>query len=78
MPLPPDLSKPVFSLFPEKVDRILKGLCVTCDEEISLQALTQMNVISRKEYGISGMCQVCQDSVFSEPEEEDDLTYEGW
>mgnify|MGYP003661838729 FL=1 len=73
-----DINKPIFSLFPEKVDRILNGLCVTCDEEISLQALTQMNVISRKEYGISGMCQVCQDSVFSEPEEEDDLTYEGW
>tara|TARA_R110000824_G_scaffold221016_1_gene408150 strand:- start:81 stop:308 length:228 start_codon:yes stop_codon:yes gene_type:complete len=73
-----DINKPIFSLFPEKVDRILNGLCVTCDDEISLQALTQMNVISRKEYGISGMCQVCQDSVFSEPEEEDDLTYEGW
>ena len=66
----PDLSKPVFSLFPEKVDRILNGLCVTCEDEISLQALTQMDDISRKEYSISGMCQVCQDSVFSDPGEE--------
>ena len=65
-----DITKPIFSLFPEKVDRILNGLCVTCDEEISLQALTKMNVISRKEYGISGMCQVCQDSVFNSSEEE--------
>jgi len=70
MPLPPDLSKPAFSLFPEKVDRILNGLCVTCGDEISLQALTQMDDISRKEYSISGMCQVCQDSVFSDPGEE--------
>ena len=70
MPLPPDLSKPAFSLFPEKVDRILNGLCVTCNDEISLQALTQMDDISRKEYSISGMCQVCQDSVFGDPEEE--------
>ena len=70
MPLPPDLSKPAFSLFPEKVDRILNGLCVTCEDEISLQALTQMDDISRKEYSISGMCQVCQDSVFSETGEE--------
>ena len=71
MPLPPDLSKPVFSLFPEKVDRILNGLCVTCEDEISLQALTQMDDISRKEYSISGMCQVCQDSVFGGDEEEE-------
>ena len=70
MPLPPDLSKPAFSLFPEKVDRILNGLCVTCNDEISLQALTQMDDISRKEYSISGMCQVCQDSVFCDPGEE--------
>jgi len=70
MPLPPDLSKPAFSLFPEKVDRILNGLCVTCNDEISLQALTQMDDISRKEYSISGMCQVCQDSVFGDPGEE--------
>ena len=67
-----DITKPIFSLFPEKVDRIMQGLCVTCDEHISLQALTQMSVISRKEYGISGMCQVCQDSVFNSSGEDCD------
>ena len=29
--------------------------------------------LSAKEYRISGLCQTCQDEVFSPPEEEDDL-----
>ena len=74
MPLPPDLNKPVFRLFPEKADRVIRSQCVTCAEPVG----EFKDAISRKEYGISGMCQVCQDSVFAEPEEEDDLTYEGW
>ena len=74
MPLPPDLSKPAFSLFPEKADRVMANKCVTCVEPVG----AFKDALSRKEYSISGMCQACQDSIFAEPEEEDDLTYEGW
>ena len=65
-PLPPDLSKPVFSIFPEAADRIMQSLCVSCDTEIRHHDFR--DDISKKEYGISGMCQGCQDSVFGEPE----------
>ena len=65
MPLPPALSKPVFSLFPEKADRVIRSQCVTCAEPVG----EFKDAISRKEYGISGMCQKCQDSVFGVEEE---------
>ena len=68
MPLPPDLSKPAFSMFPEAADRIIAGRCVTCDST-RLRGVDFRDTISRKEYGISGMCQVCQDSVYgADPE----------
>lgn len=34
--------------------------CMTCGKDAS----RFRDVLSRKEYSISGMCQVCQDSVF--------------
>jgi len=72
MPLPPDLSKPAFSVFPEAADRIIAGHCVTCDST-RLRDVDFRDAISRKEYGISGMCQKCQDSVYGvEPDEEPD------
>ena len=43
------------------------GQCVTCGEF----NLEFRDKLSRKEYGISGMCQCCQDSVFGNPEEKD-------
>ena len=60
MPLPPDLSKPVFSVFPQMADRILQNKCATCNQNIG----EFRDEISAKEYGISGMCQDCQDSIF--------------
>jgi len=35
MPLPPDLNKPVFTMFPEMADRILRNKCATCQQNIS-------------------------------------------
>jgi len=77
MPLPPDLSKPAFTLFPDAADRVISSKCVTCPNDIRDKDFT--DDLSKKEYGISGMCQDCQNSVFGcDPEEEEDLTYEGW
>ena len=62
MPLPPDLNKPVFQIDPEKADRVLFGVCVTCPSAIEEDDFK--DDLSKKEYSISGMCQECQDSVF--------------
>ena len=67
MPLPPDLSKPAFAFFPEAADRILQNGCVTCPNDIHDKDFK--DELSRKEYGISGMCQTCQDSVFAYSQE---------
>jgi len=60
MPLPPDLSKPIFSLMPHLADRIMMGLCTFC--AITLDDFR--DDLSAKEYSISGMCQSCQDKTF--------------
>jgi hypothetical protein len=43
-----------------RTDSILKDQCVTCAN----LADEFRDALSRKEFSISGMCQVCQDSVF--------------
>ncbi len=66
MPLPPDLSKPIFSLMPHLADRVINGVCTFCN--ITLDDFR--DELSAKEYSISGMCQDCQDKVFGSTEEE--------
>ena len=46
--------------FSKEVARVDAGLCPTCDEEVG----PFKDDLSRKEYGISGMCQPCQDMMF--------------
>jgi len=67
MPLPPDLSKPAFSMFPQFADRVIRGECVTC-ASTSLRNSDFKNDLSREEYSISGMCQTCQDKVYAAPD----------
>jgi hypothetical protein len=67
MPLPPDLSKPAFQIFPEAADLIMSGKCVTCGSG-RLRNVDFRDELSKNEYGVSGMCQVCQDKVFGEQE----------
>lgn len=52
--------------FGENVKRVERGLCATCGKKPS----GFRDAISRKEFGISGMCQKCQDSVFGGEENE--------
>ena len=66
MPLPPDLSKPIFALMPHLADRIMQGVCTFC--AITLDEFR--DELSAKEYSISGMCQTCQDKTFGVSEEE--------
>lgn len=61
MPLPPDLSKPVFALFPEAADRIIMNRCPLCNDKVG----SFKDEISMKEFSISGLCQNCQDNTFN-------------
>jgi len=44
----------------KRSDAMESNNCVTCGEP----AIEFKDALSKKEYGISGMCQVCQDTVF--------------
>jgi len=44
----------------QAVERVEAGVCATCAGEVG----PFRDDLSRKEYGISGMCQTCQDMLF--------------
>jgi|TARA_R110000764_G_scaffold90712_4_gene173157 hypothetical protein len=44
----------------QAVERFEDGLCATCGNEPGVFK----DALSRREYGISGMCQPCQDMLF--------------
>jgi len=48
--------------FSKEVEKIKHGLCPMCSKPIKMKEFK--DDLSRKEYGISGMCQVCQDGIF--------------
>jgi len=47
-------------IFPKRIEILKQGFCVICGELVQ----DFRDMISHKEYQISGMCQKCQDSVF--------------
>ena len=52
-------------LFPKAMANIDAGLCATCGKPVG----EFRDELSKKEFKISGMCQICQNSVFDQPEE---------
>ena len=52
-------------LFPEETARRNAGLCATCGGEVG----EFKDIISQKEFDITGMCQECQDELEAEGEE---------
>jgi hypothetical protein len=60
----PDLCKPAFTIFPRYAVNIARGKCPYCDNFIIPE--TFIKDINKREYSISGMCVICQDSL---PEE---------
>jgi hypothetical protein len=46
--------------YTKKLERIDQGLCPSCSKPVG----TFRDELSKKEFGISGLCQVCQDEVF--------------
>ena len=63
MPLPPDLSKPLFAMFPDAADAVIRGECIPCGST-EIRDCDFRDEISKREYSISGMCQTCQDEIF--------------
>ena len=59
-------EKIIDAVFPGTTDKIKKGMCPFCNNKIS----EFRDELSRKEYGISGLCQSCQDKVFGWNENE--------
>ena len=51
--------------FGEQVDLIKRGLCPSCKQPLG----EFKDALSRKEFGISGLCQKCQDKIFVEPKD---------
>ena len=49
-----------------------EGKCAICGKDVNVETDFD-DELSRREYGISRLCQACQDSVFTEfPSEEDE------
>lgn len=53
----------VSKIFPEESARVAAGQCAF-DESHDVRPETFRDELSRKEFGISGMCQKCQDETF--------------
>ena len=60
----PDITKPVFLFYPNAVKDIVENKCPMCHSDIKESDFK--DELSKKEYSISGMCQKCQDEVFTE------------
>ena len=60
MPDLPNTNKPVFKCFPQAKEDIHAQICPTCNKPVGKFT----DILSEKEYSISGMCQKCQDSIF--------------
>ena len=50
-------------IFPEMIKRVEANKCPICDKEIVMKDFK--DELSKKEFGISGMCQKCQDEMFN-------------
>lgn len=54
--------KPIDKIFPERQEIMAQKRCVMCGGP----ATEFKDALSKKEYGISGLCQKCQDDIFKE------------
>ena len=57
----PGPKRPADMIWPDRRSIIRSDKCISCGSE----AITFRDALSVREYGISGMCQTCQDQVFS-------------
>lgn len=55
----------------DKLDLIKQGVCPSCKQPIG----KFKDVLSRKEFGISGLCQMCQDKIFVDHDDDESDDY---
>jgi len=48
--------------FQKEVEKVEKGLCPFCSTPVEMSEFR--DELSKKEFGISGLCQKCQDETF--------------
>lgn len=61
----PQMKEFLKALFPVQAKRIEEHRCATCGTQMSENVQSDFrDALSLREYGISGMCQNCQDSIF--------------
>ena len=56
-------------MFPKMVERVAELRCASCAAPINKEDFR--DALSVKEYGISGLCQKCQDNAFGGPKEDE-------
>ena len=49
--------------FGKEVEEVSKGICPFCHKQINIKDFRDN--LSKKEYNISGLCQLCQDKTFN-------------
>ena len=57
-------------VFPKAVAAVKEGICPFCHQKVDTNSFR--DDLSRKEFGISGLCQKCQDDTFGAPEKKSD------
>ena len=50
------------ALFPTEMKNRREGKCATCGKAVDMGSFR--DALSRREFGVSGMCQECQDKIF--------------
>ena len=58
----PDLTNSVFKLYPYKSILVQRGLCTHCSKPIDETTFRTND--AKLEYSSSGICQMCQDTIF--------------
>lgn len=64
-------SRPSDLIFPKAAAARREGICPFCHQLVDTNSFR--DELSRKEFGISGLCQKCQDETFKDPDEEKDM-----
>lgn len=59
----PEIQGLMNKMFPEEEARKAEGKCPFCGKEINVETEFR-DEISKREHGISGLCQSCQDDFF--------------
>jgi hypothetical protein len=65
-----EIKDAIEDMFPGTAKAIAEHKCPSCKADIDPQSFRDQ--MSRREFGISGLCQVCQDSIWNRGEYNED------